>query len=90
MTHAKRPQREAATNRANLVACTWYTRPVVGRAVIAPLDADGVPQLGRQIVLVYPRLVQLRGVEQDDLIPIELEDWIALAAPVNTDPLGGR
>ena len=35
-------------------------------------------------------LVQLRGVEQDDLIPIELEDWIELAAPVNTDPLGGR
>jgi len=35
-------------------------------------------------------LISLRGIELDELIPIELDDWIAFVAPANTDPLNPR
>lgn len=35
-------------------------------------------------------LMELAGITQADLVPIELEDWIELVEPVNTDPLNPR
>ena len=35
-------------------------------------------------------LTSLAGIELDDLIPIALDDWIALVTPINTDPLNPR
>lgn len=35
-------------------------------------------------------LIALRGIEPDDLLPIDLDDWIALVEPVNSDPLSPR
>ncbi|KAG1647375.1 hypothetical protein GQR58_030648 [Nymphon striatum] len=35
-------------------------------------------------------LMTLSGIERDSLIPIEIDDWIALVEPVNTDPIRPR
>jgi len=35
-------------------------------------------------------LISLRNIERDELVPIDLDDWIVLAEPVNTDPINPR
>ena len=35
-------------------------------------------------------LWELHGVERDELLPIELADWIELATPFNSDPVRPR
>lgn len=54
--------------------------------------ADGVIEFGPNTSYNASTglLMSLRGIEQDDLVPLELEDWISLAAPLNTDPLNPR
>jgi len=54
--------------------------------------ADGVIEFGPDTSYDVSTglLMSLRGIAQDDLAPIELEDWRTLAEPVNTDPLNPR
>jgi hypothetical protein len=34
--------------------------------------------------------VSVHGIDRDQLVPIELDDWIDLVEPYNTDPLNPR